>query len=106
MDANTAADNASLMRLAERLVQQQEAALTAPTGIRAAIPQQGRLLTFRRAVQVDTFTDLRIRVEAQASKLASSGFRLTLLLTAFAGFVGLAWWTGRVVKQILLTGGN
>src|SRR6185295_11609029 len=78
IDANTADDNAALMRLAERLVQQQDAAITAPTAIRAAIPQQGRLLTFRRAVQVDTWTDLTIRLEAVASRTAPWGLRIVI----------------------------
>jgi len=71
IDANSADDNAALMHLAERLIQQQDAAITAPTAIRASIPQQGRLLTFRRAVQVDLWADLRIRLEAVASRSAS-----------------------------------
>src|SRR5207244_11855097 len=37
IDANTADENAAFMRLAERLIQQQDAAVTAPVAIRAAI---------------------------------------------------------------------
>ena len=93
IDANTADDNAALLRLAERLVQQQDAALTAPTAIRAAIPQQGRRLTFRRAVQVDTWTDLSLRLETVASRTAPWAVRLGMLGAAFAIFallVGMA----------------
>jgi hypothetical protein len=100
IDANTADDNAALMRLAERLVQQQDAAITAPTAIRAAIPQQGRLLTFRRAVQVETWTDLGLRLEAVASRTAPWGLRIGILATVFAGFAILVWVGRRRVQGV------
>ncbi|PYJ01824.1 MAG: hypothetical protein DME25_17410, partial [Verrucomicrobia bacterium] len=53
IDRNPADDNAAFMRLAERLIQQQDAAVTSPAAIRASIPEQGRVLTFKRAVLVD-----------------------------------------------------
>ena len=90
IDANTADDNAALLRLAERLVQQQDAALTAPAAIRAAIPQQGHRFTFRRAVQVDLWTDLSLRLEAVASRTAPWGVRLCMLGAVFAGLALLA----------------
>jgi hypothetical protein len=96
IDANSSDDNAALMRLAERLVQQQDAAVTAPAAIRASIPQQGRLLTFRRAVQVDTWADLNIRLAAGASQTASAGVRLGILCAVFFGFGLLAWWAGKL----------
>ena len=46
------------MRLAQRLVQQRDAAVDNPAAIRATIPEQGWLLTFKHAVVVDTWTDL------------------------------------------------
>jgi hypothetical protein len=91
IDANTADDNAALMRLAERLIQQQDAAVTAPAAIRAAIPQQGRVLSFRRTVQVDTFADLNISIEATAKRAASSGVRVSILVAVFAVLALLAW---------------
>jgi hypothetical protein len=94
IDANTADDNAALMKLAERLVQQQDAAVVAPAAIRAAIPQQGRLLTFRRAVQVDTWADLRIQMTAAALRPASSGMRLTILGGIFGALALLVWVAG------------
>src|SRR6185503_18839169 len=42
IDRNSADENAAYMRLAEKLVQQQDAAVTSPTAIRASIPEQGR----------------------------------------------------------------
>jgi hypothetical protein len=99
IDANTADDNAALMRLAERLIQQQDAAVTAPAAIRAAIPQQGRLLSFRRTVQVDTFADLNISLHATAQRAAGSGFRAMTLGGLFLGFIVLVWTANRLKPQ-------
>ena len=100
IDANTADDNAALVRLAERIIQQQDAAVPSPTAIRAAIPQQGRLLTFRRTVQVDTWADLRIQLEAAAARTAPWGFRAAILSMIFVGFALLAWLPGRIRRDV------
>jgi hypothetical protein len=57
IDNNSADENAALMKLADRLIQQQDAAVANSAAIRANIPEQGRLLTFKRAVVVDTWAD-------------------------------------------------
>ena len=94
-DNNTADDNNALTRLATRLIQQQEAAVAAPAAIRAAVPEQGRVMTFKRAVQVDTWADLRIDLETKVASTASLGARFTVLFS-LAVFVALAlWWMGR-----------
>ncbi|MEY2408260.1 MAG: hypothetical protein QOF48_930 [Verrucomicrobiota bacterium] len=93
IDANTADDNAVFMRLAERIIQQQDAAVSSPTAIRASIPQQGRLLTFRRAVQVETFTDLKLHLQATATRTASVGRRLMTLCGIFALLGAVLWAT-------------
>ncbi len=98
IDANTADDNASLMKLAERIIQQQDAAVPAPAAIRASIPQQGRLLTFSRTVQVDTSADLDIRLTVTVEKAASFGTRFAILVTVFAGF-GLMVWLGGKLRR-------
>jgi len=77
------------MKLAERIVQQQDAAVPTPTAIRATVPQQGRMLTFRRTVQVDEFADLDLRLQATSAKAAPWGFRVAVLgglLVVMAGF--------------------
>jgi hypothetical protein len=79
------------MRLAERLIQQQDAAVSSPTAIRASIPQQGRLLTFRRTVQVDPLADLKLVLETRASPPASWGVRIMTLAAVFFGFAFLVW---------------
>ena len=53
LERNTAEDNAVQMKLAERLVQQQEAALPSPAAIRATVPEEGRRITFTRALLVE-----------------------------------------------------
>ncbi len=99
IDANTADDNASLMKLAERIIQQQDAAVPAPAAIRATVPQQGRLLTFSRTVQVDTSADLDIRLTATVEKAASFGTRSAILVTVFAGFGLMVWLGGKLGRD-------
>ncbi len=89
IDRNTADDNAAFMRLAQRLIQQQDAAVGNPAAIRAAIPEAGRLLTFKRAVVVDTWADLRIGLEASAVKAASWGVRVLILGATLVLLFGL-----------------
>jgi len=98
IDANTADDNAVLMRLAERIIQQQDAAVPNPAEIRATIPQQGRMLTFRRTVQVDTWTDLNIKLEAGAFRTASNGLRVGILASLLVGFMVIVMAMGKREK--------
>jgi hypothetical protein len=83
IDRNNADENAAFMRLAERLIQQQDAAVSSPAAIRANIPEQGRVLTFKRAVVVDALIDkpegLRIDLNLNAVRAASWGIRLLIL---------------------------
>jgi hypothetical protein len=88
IDNNSADENAALMKLAGRLIQQQDAAVANPAVIRANIPEQGRLLTFKRSVVVDTQADLGISLKVRAANSASWIVRLGMLaLTALALFV-------------------
>ncbi|MEA3213296.1 MAG: hypothetical protein QOE70_6353 [Chthoniobacter sp.] len=79
IDRNPADENAALLRCAERIIQQQDAAVSNPAAIQASIPEQGRLLTFSRAVAVDTWADLQIGLEAKAVAAASWFTRLLIL---------------------------
>jgi hypothetical protein len=95
-DNNSADDNNALTRLASRMIQQQEAAVAAPAAIRAAVPEQGRVLTFKRAVQVDKWADLRIELDAKVARTASWGGRFAMLMVlfgvaAFARWAALRW---------------
>ncbi len=94
MGRNTADDNAAFVKLAERLIQQQDAAITNPAAIQATIPEQGRLLTFSRTVAVDNWADLQIGLKAKAATAAGWFKRLLILiatavvLAAFIRFAG------------------
>ena len=90
IEQNSAEENAVFMRLAERLIQQQDAAVAQPIAIRASIPEQGRLLTFTRLVQVNTWADLNIQLRATAAQAASSATRILVLLAVFAVLITLA----------------
>ena len=77
--------NSALLRLAERLIQQQDAAITTPATLRASIPEQGRVLTFTRSVVVDPAADLWLRLRVTPIKAASGGMRFAVLaITAVA----------------------
>jgi hypothetical protein len=93
IDNNSADENAALMKLANRLIQQQDAAVPNPAVIRANIPEQGRLLTFKRAVVVEKSADLNIGLHVHTANAVSWGLRaavLTLVALVLAGFALLA----------------
>jgi hypothetical protein len=83
IEANPADDNAALMKVAERLVQQQDAAVANPAAIRATIPEQGRLLTFKRSVQVDENADMKLNLEARAAQATTFGGKVLMLAICF-----------------------
>jgi hypothetical protein len=88
IDINSADDNAAYMRLAKKLVQQQDAAVSAPAAIRASIPQQGEWLSFHRAVAVDPWARLNIGLRASMTNVASTGIR-ALILAAICVLFGM-----------------
>jgi hypothetical protein len=90
IDRNTADENAAFMRLAERLIQQQDAAVSSPTALKASIPDQGRVLVFKRAVVVDPWADLRIRLAASAVQAASWAARVLILGGTLLALVALS----------------
>jgi hypothetical protein len=91
IDRNSADDNAAFMRLAERLIQQQDAAVASPAALRASIPEQGRSLTFRRAVVVDPWADLKLDIQATAARTAPWVVRLVILLGTLLMLATFAW---------------
>jgi hypothetical protein len=96
---NSADDNAAYMRLAERLIQQQDAAVSSASALRANIPEQGQVLTFKRAVVVDKEADLRIGIEAAFVPVASGKTRLGILLAALA-VMGLVSWLAKSMASV------
>ncbi len=92
LERNSAEENAVQARLAERLLQQQDAAAANPAAIRATIPEQGRRLTFTRPLDVNTWSDMHIAIEAAAASGASFWQRLGVVILLFvcAGVILLA----------------
>ena len=82
-DNNDAGGNAALTRLAERMIQQQDAAVAAPAAIHAAIPEQGRVLTFKRAVEVNPWAEMKIELETKAARGAAWGLKVLMLVALF-----------------------
>jgi hypothetical protein len=98
LDNNTADDNAALTRLAERLIEQQDAAVSAPAVIQASIPEQGRLITFSRSVAVDTQADLQIGLKAQTKGATTAWARMAMLaITALVLALGV--WSTRIFRK-------
>jgi hypothetical protein len=100
IDINSADDNAAFMRLAEKLIQQQDAAVSSPAAIRASIPQQGQLLTFHRAVAVDAWADLKIGLQASMAATAPIGIRLLMLAGVLVVFAILTSALSRFVSRL------
>jgi hypothetical protein len=97
--SRSADDNAAFVKLAERLIQQQDAAGANAAAIRANIPERGRLLTFKRAVVVDTWADLGLQLQASAANAVSWTARLLMLVVTGLGLGGL----GLLARHLLMT---
>jgi hypothetical protein len=93
IDRNSSDENSAFMALAQRLVQQQDAAVSSPAAIRANIPEQGRVLTFQRAVAAEDWADLNIGLDATAARAAAPSTRLMILAATFAALAFLGWIT-------------
>jgi hypothetical protein len=98
IDNNSADENSAFMKLADRLIKQQDAAIANPAVIRANIPQQGRLLTFKRAVVVDTWADLGINLVAHSANAVSWGARSLVLGFTASLLVILGLFASRFAK--------
>jgi hypothetical protein len=85
---NTAEDNAVQLRFAERLIQQQDAAVASPAALRATLPDQGRVLTFTRPLEVNRWAELRLELEASSSP--STSFFLKALVLGATFILALA----------------
>jgi len=83
LERNTAEDNAVQIKLAERLIQQQDAAAGNPAAIRTTVPEQGRLYTFTRRLQVNPWADLNLRIEAKVASPKTPRTPALLLLGVF-----------------------
>jgi hypothetical protein len=108
IDRNSADDNAAYMRLAERLIQQQDAAVSSASALRANIPEEGRTLTFKRAVVVDKEADLRIGLEAASAQVASGKVRFEILFASLVILAMISWLAKSSLggRQVLVEASN
>jgi hypothetical protein len=90
---NSAEETGAQNRLAERLIQQQDAVTAPPGAVRATIPEQGRLLTFGRALQVDPWSPLDLHLEARPVQTAPGWAKAMILATVALTLALLAWAT-------------
>lgn len=97
---NAADDNSALMRLAERLIQQQDAAVATPTALRANLPEQGHLLIFQRSISVDPWADLQLHLRATATTQTSFlGRTITLAMIALLLGVSIVYRPRSVLER-------
>jgi hypothetical protein len=68
------------MRLAEHLIEQQDAAQLAPEAIRATLPEHGNRVTFTRSILVDTWAPLRLDLETKSLSAGGTSSRLGTLV--------------------------
>ena len=80
LEGSSGEENAILSRLAQRLIKQQESARTRAQAIRAALPEHGRLLTFTRSLQVESWAGLNI--DLQTRRITHSSWTSKTLLLA------------------------
>jgi hypothetical protein len=95
LEANAPDDNAALVRMAERLIGQQNAGLAKPEAIRAALPAQGKQLTFTGSLQVESWADLRVKLDAAAKSPRTWAVQILALAGVFVALAILAALTRR-----------
>jgi len=97
---NSSEDNATLQRIAGRLVQHQRTTEPAPQAIVISLPEEGQVYTFSRSVQVAENAPLELELDFESRlrlPFASSTF-VIILLAAFA--VTLVWFHGRKTNPV------
>ena len=87
LEQNPAEDNAALVRLAERLIRQQDAGVGKPQAIRAALPAQGRQLIFTGSLQVQSWADLRVKLDVRETHPAGGATRCLTLIVVLVALV-------------------
>jgi len=92
---NGAEDNSVQVRLVERLIQQQDAAVASPAAIRATVPEAGTAMEFTRGLEVTPWAELKIGVRASAEQPLKKSAKL-LFFAIFPFTVGLPWLIGRL----------
>ena len=99
LQGNTNEDNRVLRRLAERLVRQQGSAEPAPQAIRITFPEEGRVYTFGRSVQVAEKAPLDLDLRFERIHRVGSGSVLFVILLLVAFGLAVAWMGQRPVPS-------
>jgi len=79
LSAATEENRQALRTIAAAIVDHQDAALAAPAAIRLNLPERGNVFLFERPLRVETFADLRLRLQA-SRKVQSASFGPPFLL--------------------------
>ena len=93
LESNGAEDNEALMKLAERLIRQQDAGATKPESIRASLPAHGKQLVFKGSLQVDPWAALKIKLDtksASSGRLWARSGQIAAILLVLALMAGVA----------------
>ena len=95
--AGDALQDAELLDLAKRLVQQQDESTAAPRGFDVTFPEQGLRLEFLKSVQVDSLDQLALRLHARSAAQPKAWAPLAgvALFLAAVIFGRWFWRTGR-----------
>jgi len=105
LEQTSSEDNAAFMRLADRLVRQQDAAVSKADAIRATLPVQGRSVTFTRALQVNAGPGAGLELGLDFDQVAAGRAPRFWPLVLVAMGAGLLWLIGgRLVRRETIKG--
>ena len=85
LDQNSVEVNKGLEQLASCLIGHQDAALAIPEAIRANLPKEGQILTFKRSLQVNTDMGLRLKIAAVRPTEKAGLMHISLAVCLFLG---------------------
>ena len=81
------------------MIRQQDAGIGKPEAIRAALPAQGKQLTFTGSLQVESWADLRVKLDAKVKSPSHWKARFLALAGVFAGLTLIAALTRLPAKR-------
>ncbi len=100
LEGNTEDDNAVLRRIATQLVAHQRSTEPAPQAISVTIPDQGRIFTFSRSVQVEEGAPLTLGLKFESPRLRSTSKEAFVLILIFGICVALVFgWKQKTVQN-------
>jgi hypothetical protein len=91
LEGNGNDDNAALMKVAERLIRQQDETAGRPEAIRTTVPHMGRQLFFKGSLQVSEWADLNIQFQPADKGSHRTLKQLGWVLGLFGVLAVLGW---------------